>query len=118
VKIRTLGPRIRTLDARRVRPAPKRADPFYLTPEWRNLIDDIVRERGRRCEDPECRTPDRATRIFGDHIVELRDGGAPLDRTNILLRCGTCHTRKTLRERARRLARPTGGEGGSNPPPQ
>jgi 5-methylcytosine-specific restriction protein A len=27
-------------------------------------------------------------RLFGDHIVELRDGGAPLDKRNLTLRCG------------------------------
>src|SRR3546814_2261794 len=66
VKLRTLGPRIRTLDARRVRPAPKRADPFYLGAEWRGLVDRLVAERGRRCE--ECgRT---GCRVFGDHRSE------------------------------------------------
>lgn len=115
MKLRTLGPRISTLDARRVRPAPKRADPFYLSPEWRSLIARIIAERGRRCEDQACRStvgPD--TRIFGDHIVELRDGGAPLDPGNVMLRCGSCHTRKTLAERARRLGSRPAGEGGSN----
>jgi hypothetical protein len=43
--------------------------------------------------------------VFGDHIVELRDGGAPLDPANVLLRCGRCHTTKTVAERARRTAR-------------
>ena len=31
-------------------------------------------------------------RVFGDHVVELQDGGAPLDKTNVMLRCGLCHT--------------------------
>jgi len=64
----------------------------------------LIKERGRRCE--ECgRTRDDAgkpVRIFGDHIKELRDGGAPLDPGNVKLLDGRCHTRKTLRERARR----------------
>ena len=53
-----------------------------------------IAARGRRCE--EC---DRAQcRIYGDHIRELKDGGAPLDPANVLLRCRSCHTLKpTLR---------------------
>jgi len=37
-------------------------------------------------------------RVFGDHMVELQDGGAPLDKTNVMLRCGSCA------QRARRMA--------------
>ncbi len=65
----------------------------------------IIRERGRKCE--ECgRTLDEAggrVRVFGDHIVELKDGGAPLDKANVMLRCGRCHTRKTIKARAARM---------------
>lgn len=99
-----LGNRAAVLDTRSAKPAPKRADPFYLSAEWRALVAAIIRERGARCEDPSCRYPDRVgTRLFGDHIVELKDGGAPLDKTNVMLRCGSCHTRKTNVERARRM---------------
>lgn len=88
----------------------KRADPFYLSPEWRALMDRLIAERGRRCQDPECNTPNRVpSRIFGDHIIERRDGGADLDPSNVLLRCGSCHTRKTAQARAQRVAfRPQG----------
>jgi 5-methylcytosine-specific restriction endonuclease McrA len=79
---------------------PKTADPFYQSKEWRDLIASIVAKRGPRCE--KCRrTP---TRIFGDHIVERRDGGAPLDEANVMLLCGSCHSAKTAAERARRTA--------------
>jgi hypothetical protein len=99
-KLRTLPPLVRTLDTRLVKPEPKKADPFYLSPEWRKLMDELYAERGRRCED--CgRT---GCRIFGDHIAELKDGGAPLDKGNIKLRCGSCHTKKTAATRAARLA--------------
>jgi len=82
----------------------KTANPFYLSPEWRALVAEIIRERGARCEDPACRFPGRTgIRLFGDHIVELADGGAPLDKANVMLRCGSCHTRKTNAERARRM---------------
>jgi 5-methylcytosine-specific restriction enzyme A len=92
------------LDTRSAKPAAKAANPFYLTHEWRALVAEIIRERGAKCEDLNCRFPNRTgVRLFGDHIVELADGGAPLDKANIMLRCGSCHTRKTNAERAKRM---------------
>ena len=44
-----------------------------------------------------------------DHRVELKDGGAPLDRANVWVLCGSCHTRKTLAERAEADAEWHGG---------
>jgi 5-methylcytosine-specific restriction protein A len=105
VKLRTAGNRVRTADTRRVQPPAKTADPFYLSPAWRGLMEEIKLERGHHCEDPHCTTPRaRQTPLYGDHIIELRDGGAPLDKTNVMLRCASCHTRKTAAERAKRLA--------------
>jgi 5-methylcytosine-specific restriction protein A len=90
---------LRSMDMRSAQPAAKQAAPFYLAPEWRDLMGAIIAERGRRCE--ACgRT---GTRIFGDHIRELQDGGAALDRRNIRLLCGACHTAKTARARAARM---------------
>jgi hypothetical protein len=79
--------------------APRRRGPRQSTRstcrrKWRGIIAEILGERGRRCEDPARKHPDRTTRLFGDHIVELKDGGAPLDKDNVLLRCGSCHSRK------------------------
>jgi 5-methylcytosine-specific restriction enzyme A len=103
-RLSMLGNRTALFDTRSAKPAPKRADPFYLSAEWRALVADIIRERGARCEDSCCHYPGRTgVRVFGDHIVELKDGGAPLDKTNVMLRCGSCHTRKTNAERARRM---------------
>ena len=50
--------------------------------------------------------------MYVDHRVELKDGGAPLDRRNVWLLCGSCHTRKTVAERARRTAERHGGRVG------
>lgn len=94
------------MDTRTVRPPAKRADDFYLSAAWRRLMAEIIRERGRVCEDPHCdgRTHRPGMRVFGDHIRELRDGGAPLDKSNVMLRCGASHTRKTAAARAERMA--------------
>src|SRR5258705_10909171 len=84
----------------RLTPRPKTADPVYASREWRALIAAIIERRGRRCEDPKCKTPGRTgMRVFGDHVVELKDGGALLDPGNVLLRCGSCPTRKTNERR-------------------
>lgn len=80
---------------------PKRTNPLYLSPEWRELVTSIIAERGRQCESPGCGRSN--CRIFGDHVVELRDGGAPLDRRNVMLLCGSCHTTKTVRVRGERM---------------
>lgn len=99
-KLKTISTTIRTVDARSVKPLPKTAEAFYLSPEWRALMKRIIAKRGRRCEECE-RT---GTRIFGDHIIELKDGGAPLDEANVMCRCGSCHTKKTVVARAARMS--------------
>lgn len=124
--VKLVKPRVRTASVAIARVPPKKAEPFYLSPAWRALIDDIKAERGERCEDPaHDPTRSRACRCIGDHIVELRDGGAPLDRRNIMLRCWPCHGRKTAaaaRARAAAAAATRGavdsleGAGGPNRP--
>jgi 5-methylcytosine-specific restriction protein A len=104
--VATLPPRI-ALASQRVRPPKKTADPVYWSPEWRNLMARIIAQRGRRCE--KCGTfsdeNGAPIRIFGDHIVELKDGGPLLDPSNVMLLCGSCHTAKSNRERAKRMTR-------------
>jgi 5-methylcytosine-specific restriction protein A len=103
-RLTTLGKRVPPASLRLPKPL-KMADPIYGSAEWRALIARIIAVRGRRCEDPRCAKPDRGAggRVYGDHIKELRDGGALLDPSNVMLRCGACHTIKTNAERARRL---------------
>lgn len=81
--------------------APKVADSFYSSTEWRSLMRDIYARRGRWCED--CGAGGRGVRLYGDHIKEIRDGGAKLDPMNVRIRCAKCHGRKTAIERARRV---------------
>lgn len=88
------------IDTRIARPAPKRSDPFYQTPAWRKLMSVLIESRGAVCQ--QCgRT---GTRLFGDHVQELKDGGATLDPANVKLVCGSCHTKKTIKARAARTA--------------
>lgn len=103
--VKMIRPTLRTMDTRSVRPPPKTADSFYLSPEWRTLMAEIIRERGRICEDPRCdgRTHHPGMRVFGHHIHELKDGGAPLDKGNVMLRCGASHSRVTAANRAERM---------------
>jgi len=111
-RLHTLRPRVATLDIRRVKTPEieKISDPFYYSRPWRNLLEVIFAKRGRRCEDPTCRTPRGPWKIiYGDHVIERRDGGAELDENNVKLRCGPCHGRKTYRERVKRESGPTIG---------
>lgn len=100
-RLTMLGPRVATLDTSIAAPPPKVAESFYTSREWRELIDRLKRERGPVCQRPGCGR--EYVRIFGDHIIELKDGGAKLDPRNVQLLCGSCHTAKTARARAERM---------------
>jgi len=65
---------------------------------------EVIAQRGRQCENPACKTPDRARgqRLYGDHVVELRDGGELLDKANVQILCAACHGRKTADARRQR----------------
>ena len=81
-----------------VRSAPKVADLLYRSAAWRAMVKAIKRKRGDHCE--RCGSTHR---VIGDHIVEIKDGGAELDETNVELLCQACHNRKTAQARARRV---------------
>lgn len=101
----TLLSKAKSIDGRIIKEAPKLTEPFYSSAPWRSLMADILSERGRRCEDPDCPTPKGPwKRIYGDHIAEIKDGGALLDKKNIMLRCPHCHTVKTNVERNKRMS--------------
>lgn len=96
-----LPTRLRSIGARTPCAAPKRADPFYSSSAWIAQRTALIAERGKACE--ACGRS--GARLFGDHIMELRDGGSRFDRANLRLLCGACHTRKTVSARAARMAR-------------
>jgi len=95
-KLQCIAPAVRSIRVGIVTALPKQTKAIYLSPEWRSFVSRLRAQRGRRCE-----TCGRTgCRIFGDHIHELKDGGAPLDPGNVRLLCGSCHSIKTARVRA------------------
>lgn len=101
-RLSALKPRVASLGAR-VQGAgearqDKRADPFYLTPQWREAREICVALHNWTCA--HCARTD--CRLFVDHIVERADGGADYEQINLEPLCGACHTAKTHRERVSR----------------
>ena len=105
--LQALKPRVALANLRTAALPPKVADPFYSTQAWIALRDRVRREAGGRCQASGCGRAER--RMFVDHIVELKDGGAALDRSNTILMCASHHATKTAAERAKRTARRPGG---------
>lgn len=106
-KLKMMRPALRTMDTRTVKPLQKRADPELLTPEHRAWAAEVIHRAGYQCEAIEeglrCRVTSPA-RLFADHVIERRDGGAQLDPANGQCLCGRHHTLKTVRRRAERMA--------------
>ena len=93
-----LRSKVETIDTSIAKPPPKTADSIYQTPEyaeWRKLV--VGRAHGL-CQ--KCGTG--GGRLFADHKIELKDGGAPFDPANGQALCGSCHTTKTAAHRAQR----------------
>jgi hypothetical protein len=91
MRLRSLRPRVVEISIRTAKPPSKVADAFYSSAEWIALRDRVRREAGGRCEVPGCGRA--ARRMIVDHIVELKDGGAPLARNNT---SGGCKTARGL----------------------
>ena len=77
--------------------------PFYHSPEWLAKRKAVIAARGRWCQ-----ICGRGGRLYLDHVVEIRDGGALLDDGNLQLLCHGCHQRKTEDEKARRVGKVAG----------
>ena len=96
--MRMLKPTLRKLDTRTVKPPPKTGEPFYSSADWIKLRDEE-----RAAAKGICRRPGCGKRGFiVDHIVEIKDGGAKLDRRNVELLCASHHGVKTAEARAKR----------------
>jgi len=91
------------LNGRSVQLPPKVGNPRYSSPEHMAWAKAVITRAGHQCE----KCGRQHTRLYADHIKELRDGGSAYDMSNGQALCGSCHTNKTMVERAKRaFARP------------
>lgn len=99
--LRSIRPRIGPAQVSRVRPIAKGAghSALYDSKEWKALRAEVMAERGRRCA--QCGQTEG--RMHCDHIIELRDGGAPLDKANVQVLCHVCHCKKTVNTHNKRM---------------
>ena len=115
-RIKVLAPLVPSGDHRTIKQERKRADPFYHSAAHEAFRHAVLSRAGHRCEWIEdgkrCEKAAPQHRLFADHIKERRDGGDPHDPNNGMCLCGSHHTIKTARARARRLAANGGGVGG------
>lgn len=101
--IRMQRPMVRPANLSIARTSPKRADDLYSSPEYVAWAAAVKRRDGYRCVDPDCKARHYpGQKVYADHIVEVKDGGAKFDIANGITRCASSHTLKTNRERARR----------------
>ena len=105
--LRSLPPLLKRFDNRIVKPPEKKAEPFYLSPEYRKWRELVVERAGRRCEalnaaGGRCWRSEPEYRMYADHIREVKDGGAKFDPANGRCLCSSHHVKKTNQARARR----------------
>lgn len=96
LRLNTAKPRLRTVNTAIVRSAPKQTDPLYRTPEYKQWRANVIDRAGNRCQDE----GPHSGPLHADHLVEIKDGGAPFDPRNGICRCQACHNRKTAKARA------------------
>jgi 5-methylcytosine-specific restriction endonuclease McrA len=65
---------------------------FYASAAWRKARAEALERTGGCCV--ECSMP--AAHV--DHVIPVKDGGDPLDLSNLAPRCLRCHSAKTARE--------------------
>lgn len=97
---------LKAVGGRRVAVLPKETLPLYQTPEYRIWRETVIARAGGRCEEivdgKRCWKAAPRHRMFADHKVEVRDGGALFDPENGRCLCGAHHTAKTAKARAER----------------
>ncbi len=97
-RLKTLGPRLKPIDTRKVRPPPKVVESFYSSAEWKATAGGIRKRDGYKC----VKCGERQGRLYVDHIVERKDGGPDFEETNLQTVCASCHGIKGAAERVKR----------------
>lgn len=103
MKLRTLPPVVRAVKSNYVSLPPKETERHYGTAAHREWALAVKRRAGWRCQWPGC-TAKHPERLYADHVVEIKDGGAALDPSNGMALCAKHHTVKTVREKRARQA--------------
>lgn len=81
----------------------KESKRIYDSKRWREQVRPSVLVRDNyKCVS--CGYLGRSDELVVDHIVELRDGGSPYDKTNLQTLCHKCHNKKTNQVRRNRDA--------------
>lgn len=99
-RLTLLPTRVQSSRTQRLAQAVKVADDFYKSREWLDARAECIALHFGFCAHCER----RPSRLFVDHIVELKDGGEPLAQSNLEPLCGSCHSLKTARARGDRMA--------------
>ena len=73
----------------------------YLSSDHQAWAASVKRRDGFTCRS--CGARD--VRLIADHVIEIDDGGAPLDVHQGMTLCIACHNRKTAAARAERMRR-------------
>lgn len=100
MKLPTLGSKMPILPGYSAPLAPKVAEPLYRSPEFATWRRAVLQRAGGQCQHPGC---GERRRLYADHIVEVKDGGARFDPANGQALCAAHHNRKTAIERTKRL---------------
>src|SRR6476646_2093013 len=105
--LRTLAPLVRTTNTNTTRLPARQIDPVYSTPEFQRWRALVVARAGGQCEAIDhgyrCSRAKPQHRMYADHIIERRDGGAPFDLANGQCLCASHHEIKTVATRAKRF---------------
>ena len=107
--MKMLSPMLRCANLSAARVPEKTADAVYSDPRYGAWREAVIGRAGGVCQHQGCARQER--RMFADHIVEIRDGGAVFDPANGQCLCGKHHTLKTIAERRRRLVQPRAPKG-------
>lgn len=98
--------RIGTASLQRLAVPPKAAASIYHSKEFKDWREIVIDRAGGRCQQVvagvRCDKARPLHRMFADHIVELKDGGAAFDPANGQCLCGAHHSAKTAQARSHR----------------